>query len=452
MKKKRRIIIPVLVLVILGSIASWYFTRGEPVSAFDSITASGTIEAVEIEISPEMPGRVVEVAADKGESVSRGDVLITLDDELLTAQRNQILAAADAARANIKSAEKSVSAAEAARNLAETNLQAVRKSVTAQALPLHQGLQDLYDNHELSKSEASAEVAEANRAVRDAQYQLDNFTVPVHMTAFTPFSAVKYFEQQLTFAREAFEPHKYKSSGDPVREARQGELDDAQSDFDTAVKWMEYEALVASTLSRREKAIQDLEQLQDGPDPEEIDVLEARIEAIEVAVNQASAEVDRAQTGVDHANAVLEQSRELEAKTLAELKMVDIQLSRQKVIAPDSGVVLSRNIQPGEFAQAGASLMKIGTLDDLTITVFVSEENYGQISLGDHVVVSVDSFPGEKFSAQVIHIADRAEFTPRNVQTPEGRKTTVFAVELSVLDDNGKLKPGMPADVKFGGF
>ena len=88
----------------------------------------------------------------------------------------------------------------------------------------------------------------------------------------------------------------------------------------------------------------------------------------------------------------------------------------------------------------------------MPITVFVSEENYGQISLGDQAVVSVDSFPGEKFSARVVHIADRAEFTPRNVQTPEGRKTTVFAVELSVLDDNGKLKPGMPADVKFGGF
>ena len=48
-------------------------------------------------------------------------------------------------------------------------------------------------------------------------------------------------------------------------------------------------------------------------------------------------------------------------------------------------------------------------------------------------------------------IADQAEFTPRNVQTDEGRRTTVFAVKLTVDDPAGKLKPGMPADVVFDG-
>jgi hypothetical protein len=63
--------------------------------------------------------------------------------------------------------------------------------------------------------------------------------------------------------------------------------------------------------------------------------------------------------------------------------------------------------------------------------------------------VGVDSFPNEKFQAEVLRIADEAEFTPRNVQTDEGRRTTVFAVELSVQDPGGRLKPGMPADVTF---
>ena len=47
-------------------------------------------------------------------------------------------------------------------------------------------------------------------------------------------------------------------------------------------------------------------------------------------------------------------------------------------------------------------------------------------------------------------IADQAEFTPRNVQTAEGRRTTVFAIELAVDNPKGELKPGMPADVCFG--
>jgi hypothetical protein len=49
----------------------------------------------------------------------------------------------------------------------------------------------------------------------------------------------------------------------------------------------------------------------------------------------------------------------------------------------------------------------------------------------------------------VISIADEAEFTPRNVQTEEERRTTVFAVELAVEDPDRMLKPGMPADVVF---
>ena len=73
----------------------------------------------------------------------------------------------------------------------------------------------------------------------------------------------------------------------------------------------------------------------------------------------------------------------------------------------------------------------------------------GQIMAGQPVVVKVDSFPAESFTAKVTRIADQAEFTPRNVQTAEGRATTVFAVKLAVENADGRLKPGMPADVFF---
>jgi HlyD family secretion protein len=88
-------------------------------------------------------------------------------------------------------------------------------------------------------------------------------------------------------------------------------------------------------------------------------------------------------------------------------------------------------------------------LSQLTITVYVPEDRYGQIRRGQTATVTVDSFPGTEFSAQVTHIADQAEFTPRNVQTVEGRSATVYAIELAVTDTEGRLKPGMPADVSF---
>jgi HlyD family secretion protein len=88
-------------------------------------------------------------------------------------------------------------------------------------------------------------------------------------------------------------------------------------------------------------------------------------------------------------------------------------------------------------------------LAKLTITVYVPEDRYGQISRGQSATVQVDSFPSLVFQARVTHIADEAEFTPRNVQTVEGRSSTVYAVKLVVTDPDGRLKPGMPADVTF---
>jgi HlyD family secretion protein len=69
--------------------------------------------------------------------------------------------------------------------------------------------------------------------------------------------------------------------------------------------------------------------------------------------------------------------------------------------------------------------------------------------MGQAATVQVDSFPGLTFGAEVAKIADQAEFTPRNVQTVEGRSATVYAVKLAVTDTQGRLKPGMPADVSF---
>jgi HlyD family secretion protein len=113
------------------------------------------------------------------------------------------------------------------------------------------------------------------------------------------------------------------------------------------------------------------------------------------------------------------------------------------------GVILTRNIEPGEFLQPGAVAFAMANLNELTITVYVPEDQYGNLSLGQSATVTVDSFPGESFDAEIIHIADQAEFTPRNVQTVEGRSSTVYAIKLKVTDSEGKLKIGMPADVVF---
>ncbi len=137
------------------------------------------------------------------------------------------------------------------------------------------------------------------------------------------------------------------------------------------------------------------------------------------------------------------------AAAQAQADVLKTQIGKLTLHSPLSGVVLKRSIEPGEFVSPGAALMTVGDTNNLYMTVFIPEDRYGQIKLEQPVTVKVDSFPNETFTAKVTRIADQAEFTPRNVQTAEGRATTVFAVKLAVENADGKLKPGMPADVYF---
>jgi HlyD family secretion protein len=156
-----------------------------------------------------------------------------------------------------------------------------------------------------------------------------------------------------------------------------------------------------------------------------------------------------AEENLDQAQAALTQAEAGLAQAQAELEVIDLQLDRMEMTAPIGGVIVTRNVEPGEVIQAGTVALTLARLDDLTITVFVQEDRYGQIHLGQTAIVTVDSFPEETFTATVTRIADQAEFTPRNVETEEGRRVTVFAIELQLLDPTGRLKPGMPADVEF---
>lgn len=134
----------------------------------------------------------------------------------------------------------------------------------------------------------------------------------------------------------------------------------------------------------------------------------------------------------------------------AQAQAVQHQIEKLTLHAPMDGVVLRRSIKPGEVAAPGAQLMTIGDIAHLTITVYVPEDRYGEIHLGQAATLQVDSFPTESFTTTVTRIADQAEFTPRNVQTAERHATTVFAIEPAVQHTAGKLKSGMPADVYFG--
>ncbi len=119
----------------------------------------------------------------------------------------------------------------------------------------------------------------------------------------------------------------------------------------------------------------------------------------------------------------------------------------EDITSPIDGVVLQRLVEPDENVAPGTTVLVVAPLNTLSLKIYVPEDRYGQISLGQTYPVTVDSFPGETFYGRVSLISDKAEFTPRNVQTTDSRQTTVYAVKLDLQPTDGQLKPGMPADV-----
>lgn len=186
----------------------------------------------------------------------------------------------------------------------------------------------------------------------------------------------------------------------------------------------------------RDLAAANLDAAQEGARSQQIDSAQAQLDAAAARTRAARSQLAAAQAQAQAAQAAL--------------AALDVQAGKMTLSAPLDGVVLTQLAQPGEFAAPGAVLLVLGRTAEKTITVYVPEELYGRLSVGQAAQVSVDSFPGEKFSAAILRIADQAEFTPRNVQTTQGRKNTVFAVKLRVDDPQDRLKPGMPADVVFG--
>jgi multidrug resistance efflux pump len=133
----------------------------------------------------------------------------------------------------------------------------------------------------------------------------------------------------------------------------------------------------------------------------------------------------------------------------AALTRVKVQLDKLKLTAPREGIITDRAAHPGELATPGTTLINLGDLDEVTLTVFIPETQIGRVRVGQTGRVSVDAYPGTTFEGRVTFIAQEAEFTPKNVQTEEERVNLVFAVEISLANPDHRLKPGMPADAEI---
>lgn len=126
------------------------------------------------------------------------------------------------------------------------------------------------------------------------------------------------------------------------------------------------------------------------------------------------------------------------------------QISRSRVKSPLKGTVIEKYAEAGEVTAAGKPLVKIADLSLILLKVYVSGEQLGNIKTGQICRIRIDDREKgyKEYEGTVRFIAEKAEFTPKIIQTKEERATLVYAVEIGVVND-GSLKSGMPGEAIF---
>lgn len=443
MQTKRPIFVVIaLTIIALLAGATYFYRFNSPVKT--ALTASGTIEATEVLIAPEVSGRVAEVLVNEGDLVRAGDVLFRINDSLQQAQRSVAASALETAKAAAQTADSAVASAQAQYDLTLTAAQSEQKTNRSADWSATQPIEY---NQPAWYFEKTEQAVAAQKEMENDQASLDvaqdKLATVIEKAASGDFLAA---EKRLVSARTAFEVAQNvltltTSTDQSLKDSAQQTFDDTVSELTSAQKAY-HDVITTSGAADVLTARADLRVAQ-----ERYDAAQDHLRTLQTG--DLSLKVVAAQKILDQANAAASQAQIAIQQAEANLKLIDTQIGKLTVSAPADGMILTRAVEPGEVVMPGSGLLTMARLGDLTITVYIPEDRYGEISLGQTASMMVDSFPGESFVATVVHISGKAEFTPRNVQTVAGRMTTVFAIKLSLTDASGKLKPGMPADVLF---
>ncbi len=145
----------------------------------------------------------------------------------------------------------------------------------------------------------------------------------------------------------------------------------------------------------------------------------------------------------------ISQGRARVEQAKAGLALAETRKGYATLTAPLTGVVLSKNVEPGEYVAPGTPVVTVGELEKPWLRAYINETDLGRVKLGQRVQVTTDTYPDKKYEGRISFIASRAEFTPKNVQTEKERVKLVYLIKVDLANPNLELKPGMPADAEI---
>ena len=405
--------------------------------------ASGIIQADELSVASEYGGLIAAIHVRPGETIRTGDPVVQLDTTLLDAQIEVARAAVLLAEANLDHARAGARPGQIVVAQAEL-LQAQQVRLAA--------AQTVSDTAALVKNPQEIRL---QIALLEAQIQAEQHRLARNLA----------LKNAAEIAKDAFEDaqSKINEAGGPGRRKIEAPGVPGGYIYYTVPalpleahlapnRWWQAWVGVNAAAAQEEGLKASLANLHSQlRNPQ---ALEAQADQAGAALAQADAQVLAAQARLDglSAGATAEQIAALQARVDQAQAALDALLSsqaRRTIRAPTDGIILDIVAHPGEIAAPGATLITLADLSQVRLTVYVPTPQLGQVRLGQSVQVTVDSFAGRVFEGRVVRIADRAEFTPRNVATSEERANLVFAVEIDLPNEEGALKPGMPADAAW---
>ena len=257
-----------------------------------------------------------------------------------------------------------------------------------------------------AQANAATEQANLNQTLKDANNQ--DF-VAAESRLLQAQQAYSIALQTINEAKAAKDNTDLQAAAQKDLDAAQSELDAAQKNYDqmlttdAGTKVMEARARLAVANERQSNTQDALNRMLTGDQSDAVQVAQTNLDVATSGVAQAQAAITQAQ---------------------AALALIQVQIAKLSVTSPLAGSILSRPVNAGEITAAGATVYEIGSLDQVTLTVYIPESQYGKVNLQQTVNVTADSFPGKTFTGSVTYIAD----------------------QITLPNPDSNLKPGMPAD------
>jgi multidrug efflux pump subunit AcrA (membrane-fusion protein) len=244
------------------------------------------------------------------------------------------------------------------------------------------------------------------KAVRDADYQLKNYTPPTSQKNLDPYEAVELTKEELDAARDAFEPYKNRSESDSTREFYKEALDDAQSEYNAAVRRLQLVIDLEAAESELDKTLEDYEKIKDGPDLDDVEAADARIAAAEAALASAQAERDR----------------------------LDL-------VATIDGEIVTMDLIEGQQVAAGVPVLTLADFSQwYAETDNLTEIEVVNITLGQQAEVVPDALPDLTLAGEVESINEFAE---------EKRGDVTYTVRILLKEFDPRLRWGMTVLITF---